>query len=193
LVDIDLVIAVDDPRAADVSTLVEKHLSFARGVTPDGHVHALEIGALEDPAVTFYSARREGVLLGVAALKRLDDTHAELKSMHTGERARRQGVGQAMVRRLLADAIRQGYVSVSLETGTMDAFAAARRLYARAGFQPCEPFGEYTANPHSTCMRIDLSGHLHPEPRTQTAGVPPPVPVAQQVAHRRAGAKRKIP
>src|SRR3984893_7976084 len=145
----DLVITVDDPHAADVSALVEKHISFARAVTPEGHVHALEIAALEDPKITFYSARREGVLLGIAALKRLDDTHAELKSMHTNEGARGQGIGQAMVRHLLAVAIEQGYARVSLETGTMDAFAAARRLYARAGFRACAPFGEYTGNPHS--------------------------------------------
>jgi putative acetyltransferase len=156
----DFVIAVDDPRAADVSALVEKHLSFAREVTPAGHVHALGIAALEDPKVTFYSARCEGVLLGIAALKRLDDTHAELKSMHVNEGARGQGVGQAMVRHLLAVAIKQGYARVSLETGTMDAFAAARRLYARAGFRACEPFGEYTANPYSMCMRIDVSDQL---------------------------------
>jgi putative acetyltransferase len=143
-----------------VSALVEKHLSFARDVTPQAHVHALGIAALEDPNVTLYSARREGVLLGIAALKRLDDTHAELKSMHTNEGARGQGVGQAMVRHLLAVAIEQGYARVSLETGTMDVFAAARRLYARAGFRTCEPFGDYTVNPFSTCMRIELRDHL---------------------------------
>jgi len=79
----DVVIAVDDPRRDDVRALLEAHLAFSRAVTPPGHVHALEIDGLLDPAVTFFSARRDGVLVGIGALKRLDDSHAEVKSMHT--------------------------------------------------------------------------------------------------------------
>jgi putative acetyltransferase len=153
----DLVIAVDDPRIDDVRTLLDRHLAFAREVTPPDHVHAMEVDDLLSPAVTFFSARRDGVLLGVGALKRLDETHAELKSMHTGEAARGHGVGRAMVDHLLAVAADWRYQRVSLETGTMDAFAPARSLYARAGFEPCAPFGEYTVNPHSACTTIDLA------------------------------------
>jgi len=152
----DLVFAVGDPRAEDVGALLATHLAFARDVTPPGHVHALEIDGLLDPAVTFFSVRRGGVLLGVGALKRLDASHAELKSMHVSEAIRGQGVGRAMVEHLLAVAAGEGYQRVSLETGTMDAFAPARRLYERAGFVPCEPFGEYTANANSTCMTITI-------------------------------------
>jgi putative acetyltransferase len=154
----DLVIAVDDPRVDDVRALLEKHLSFSQEVTPVGHVHALDIDGLLDPLVTLFSARREGVLLGVGALKQLSGSHAELKSMHTSAAARQQGVGRAMVAHLLAVAAARNYQRVSLETGTMDAFAPARSLYTNIGFTPCEPFGEYTANPHSICMSIDLAG-----------------------------------
>src|SRR6266446_2354240 len=73
----EVVIAVDDPRVDDVRALLEAHLAFSRAVTPPGHVHALEIDGLLDPAVTFFSARRDGVLVGIGALKRLDDSHAE--------------------------------------------------------------------------------------------------------------------
>jgi mannose-6-phosphate isomerase-like protein (cupin superfamily) len=38
----------------------------------------------------------------------------------------------------------------------MDAFAPARRLYQRMGFEVCEPFASYTANPFSTCMRLEF-------------------------------------
>jgi putative acetyltransferase len=57
---------------------------------------------------------------------------------------------------LLAVAADRGYRRVSLETGTMDRFTAARSLYAKAGFVPCPPFANYTDNPHSTCMTIGL-------------------------------------
>ena len=153
----DLVIAVEDPRIDDVRTLLDRHLAFAREVTPPDHDHAMEVDDLAGLAVTFFSARRDGALLGVGALKRLDETHAELKSMHTGEAARGQGVGRAMVHHLLAVAADRRYQRVSLETGTMDAFAPARSLYTKAGFEPCAPFGEYTVNPHSACMAIDLA------------------------------------
>jgi putative acetyltransferase len=153
----DLVIAVDDPRSDDVRTLLDRHLAFAREVTPPDHVHAMAIDGLIGPAVTFFSARRDGVLLGVGALKRLDETHAELKSMHTGEAARGQGVGRAIVDHLLAVAADRSYQRVSLETGTGDAFAPARSLYTKVGFEPCAPFGEYTVNPYSACMTIDLA------------------------------------
>ncbi|TMB74999.1 MAG: GNAT family N-acetyltransferase [Chloroflexi bacterium] len=152
----EVVIAVDDPRVDDVRALLEAHLAFSRAVTPPGHVHALEIDGLLDPAVTFFSARRDGALVGIGALKRLDDSHAEVKSMHTIEAARGQGVGRAMVDHLLMVAAARNYQRVSLETGTMDAFAPARSLYTKVGFRPCEPFGEYTANPYSTCMTMTI-------------------------------------
>jgi len=65
----DLVIAVDDPRNDDVRTLVDRHLAFAREITPPDHDHAMDVDDLVDPAVTFFSARRDGLLLGVGALK----------------------------------------------------------------------------------------------------------------------------
>ena len=100
--------------------------------------------------------------MGVGAIRRLDETHAELKSMHTRAEARGQGVGQAVLAHLLQVAETRGYQRVSLETGTMDAFAAARSLYRKAGFRPCAPFGPYTVNPYSIC---DLTLTLDPARR----------------------------
>lgn len=152
----DLEIAVDDPRAEDVRALLTTHLDFSRASTPPEFSFALEVDQLAEPAVTFFSARRRGVLVAVAALKRLDRTHAELKSMHTRAEERGQGVGRALVDHLLAEAHRLGYREVSLETGTTEEFAAARALYRRAGFLPCPPFGAYEASDYNTFMTILL-------------------------------------
>jgi putative acetyltransferase len=146
------VIAVDDPRAADVHSLLSRHLEFARATTPPEDVHALDLDGLVDPAVTFCSARRDGELLAIGALKELDATHAELKSMHTAAAARRTGVGRAMVDHLLGVARTRGYERVSLETGTMEAFEPARALYEASGFTTCGPFDGYRPSPSSAFM-----------------------------------------
>ena len=111
-------IGIDDPRADDVRALLELHLAFANLHTPPEDVHALAVEALLDPAVTFFSYRLRGELLGVAALKRLDRHHVELKSMHTSQAARGRGIGRAMVDHLLGVARERGFRRISLETGT---------------------------------------------------------------------------
>lgn len=149
-------ISVDDPAAPDVRRLLETHLTFARGQTPPEDAHALDVDGLLDASVTFFSFRRDGVLLAVGALKRLDPDHAEVKSMHTVAAARGQGIGRRMAEHLIAVAREAGYRRLSLETGSMAAFAPARALYASVGFEACEPFGDYRASPNSTYMTIDI-------------------------------------
>ena len=150
-------IEVDDPRAADVRELLRRHLEFARATTPPEGVFALEADELADPAVTFFSYRVDGELLAVGALKQLDGAQGELKSMHTAQVARGRGIGRAMVEHLLAVARERGLRQVSLETGNMAEFAPARSLYAKAGFAPCGPFGDYEANETSAFMTLDLT------------------------------------
>jgi putative acetyltransferase len=151
-------ISIDDPLAGDVRELLERHLAFAKSHTPPEDVHALEVTGLLDPAVTFFSFRLEGELLGVGALKELDERHGELKSMHTAEVARGRGIGRAMLDHLVGVARARGFRRVSLETGSMAAFAPARSLYASAGFRRCGPFGDYGPSGSSTFMTLSLTG-----------------------------------
>ena len=151
-------ISIDDPRAPDVRALLERHLAFADSHSPPEDVHALDADALVDPAVTFFSFRRHGEVLAVGALKQLDAWHAELKSMHTSEPARGNGIGRMILEHLIGTARARGCRRLSLETGTMAAFAPARALYASAGFEPCPPFGEYRPSRNSTFMTMELGG-----------------------------------
>ena len=151
------VITPDDPRTADVRLLLDRHLAFANEHSPPEDVHALDIDGLLDPSISFFAYRVEGELLGVGALKHLDDGHAELKSMHTCAEARGRGVGRAMLDHLVALARRRGYRRVSLETGTPEAFAPARAMYAKAGFVSCAPFNGYWDSPNSVCMTLVLA------------------------------------
>ena len=140
-------ISPDDPRADDVRELLERHLAFANQHSPPEDVHALDVNGLLDPAVAFFGYRVDGALLAVGALKAIDAHHAELKSMHTSAAARRQGIGRAMLAHLIGVARRRRFRRLSLETGSMPAFDAARSLYAAAGFKPCGPFGGYRESP----------------------------------------------
>ena len=149
-------IAADSPVAPDVAALLARHLEFTSATSPPEDMHALDAGRLLDPAVLFFSFRRDGEVLGVGALKRIDSQHAELKSMHTVAAARGRGIGRAMVAHLIGVAREHGYRRVSLETGSMDEFAPARALYASAGFSPCAPFGDYVPSRNSTFMTMVL-------------------------------------
>ena len=153
---VDLEITVDDPRAADIRELLAAHRAFARAVTPAEYSFALDVDELAKPEVTFFSARSKGWLVGVGALKRLDDDHAEIKSMHTRQTRRGRGVGRALVEHMVDFARASGYRRVSLETGTTDDFIPARTLYEHAGFEPCGPFADYAPSPHNTFMTITL-------------------------------------
>jgi len=142
--------------AADIRELVACHLDFASSLSPPENVFALDTTGLVDPAVTVYSCRRDGELLGIGALKQLSGRHGELKSMHTAQAARRTGVGRAMLSHLIAVARARGYELLSLETGSMDGFIPARAMYASAGFSVCGPFAGYQPSPHSTFMSLRL-------------------------------------
>ncbi|WP_255956228.1 MULTISPECIES: GNAT family N-acetyltransferase [Aeromicrobium] len=137
---------------ADVRALLAEHLSDMFATSPAESVHALDLDALGEGAVSFWTAREDGRLLGCGALKDLGGGHGELKSMRTTADARGRGVATALLAHLVATARSQGWTRLSLETGTEPYFAAARRLYAREGFEACEPFGDYALDPHSVFL-----------------------------------------
>jgi putative acetyltransferase len=149
-------VAPDDPRRDDVTALLSEHLADMRATSPPESVHALDVDALVDPRIAFFSARDGDVLLGCGALKLLSEAEGEVKSMRTTHAARGRGVAAAILARLLEEARKRGLRRVSLETGTEDYFAAAHRLYARHGFVDCGPFGDYALDPHSRFMKIAL-------------------------------------
>ncbi len=149
-------ISITDPRSDDVLQLLQRHLAFAHSHVPPQDRHALDAAGLVNPDIEFYALRVDGELLAVGAIKTLDARHAELKSMHTVEAARRRGLGRLMLDHLLAIARDRGLSRVSLETGSAPAFAPARALYASAGFTECGPFGRYAPSRNKTFMTLAL-------------------------------------
>ncbi len=152
-----LSIKVDDLRGPEIAALLEQHLRDMHAVTPIESIHALDLDELRRPEITFWTAWDGSDLMGCGALKRLDDAHAEIKSMRTAETARGRGVASAILRHILAEAARMGFRRVSLETGSQPFFAAARSLYEKFGFVPCGPFADYTDDPNSRYYTRTLS------------------------------------
>ncbi len=146
----------DDLTGPEVVALLEQHLDEMHSHTPAESVHALDVDRLRADGVTFWSAWSDGRLAGCGALKQLDPTHAEVKSMRTADDVRGRGVAAALLAHMVAEARSRGYERLSLETGSNPPFAAARRLYERHGFTYCEPFGDYELDPWSVFMSRDL-------------------------------------
>ena len=149
-------IRVDDLSGPEIAQLLQEHLRSAALHSPPESVHALDLEALRKPEITVWSAWQDSELLGCGALKELDPHHGEIKSMRTASAHLRKGVAAGLMRHILEEARRRRYRRLSLETGSMAAFAPAHRLYARFGFEPCGPFADYVEDPYSVFMTREL-------------------------------------
>ena len=145
-------IRVDDLRGPAIRALLEDHLAEMHRHSPAESVHALDLDGLRKPDITFWTAWSGGELMGCGALKALEPTHGEIKSMHTAPAFRRQGVGKAMLTHIVREAEARSYLRLSLETGSMEAFLPARELYESFGFSYCPPFGDYVLDANSVFL-----------------------------------------
>jgi putative acetyltransferase len=145
-------IRVDDLTGSDIIQLLREHLQGVAQHSPPESIHALDLDGLRRPDITFWSVWQDGQLMGCGALKELDRRHGEIKSMRTSAAHLRKGVAARLMQHILEEAGRRGYEHLSLETGSMEAFAPARRLYARFGFVMCGPFAGYVEDPNSVFM-----------------------------------------
>jgi putative acetyltransferase len=136
--------------------LVHEHLRSVALHSPPESVHALNLDALRRPEISFWSVWKDSELMGCGALKALDAHHGEIKSMRTSSLHLRKGVAARLMHHILEEAKRRSYRRLSLETGSMDAFAPARSLYARFGFRQCGPFADYVEDPYSVFMTREL-------------------------------------
>lgn len=155
-------ISLDDPARDDVRQLLEEHLADMYATSPAESVHALDHSALAGPDITFWTAREDGALLACGALKELPPAEdgareGELKSMRTAAAARGRGIAGQLLATIVDEARSRGFSRLCLETGSEDYFAAARRLYLRHGFTECAPFADYTLDPNSVFMSLDLA------------------------------------
>ena len=146
----------DDVSRLQVLALLEEHLRNMHEITPSEFVFAFDAAKLREPGVVVWTAWRNDVLLGVAALKELSPTQGEVKSMRTPAHLRRQGAGRALLNHILEVAQQRGYRELFLETGRQQEFMPALTLYRSVGFRECGPFGGYVDNGNSIFMSLAL-------------------------------------
>jgi putative acetyltransferase len=144
---------LDDPR---VQALLSHHFRSARAETARGSAHALDVGGLKSADIRFWSAWDGDCVIAIGALKRLSESHGEIKSMHTEQSRRRKGAGSRILQHIIATAREMGLSYLSLETGSWPYFIPAREFYKRNGFVECPPFGSYGPDPNSVFMTLKL-------------------------------------
>jgi putative acetyltransferase len=151
-------IVVDDLTGPQIARFLEDHVREMRATTPPESKHALDLDTLRGPDITFWSVMDGGTVIGCGALKRLDASHAEVKSMRTLAARKRSGIASLILGHIIAEAERMGFTRLSLETGSAEFFAPARKLYEKFGFTYCEPFAAYRPDPLSVFLTRTLPG-----------------------------------
>lgn len=145
-------IRIGELNSEEVITLLKEHHTDMLSHSPPESVHALDLSALNSSDVTFWSFWVNQELAGMGALKELEKAHGEIKSMRTSTNYLRKGIASQILEHIINQANRRSYKRLSLETGTMDGFIPAQKLYQQFGFQECEPFGKYIKDPYSMFM-----------------------------------------
>lgn len=150
-------IRVDDLSGDATRELLRLHLAGMHENSPPGHVFALDLSGLQVPEVTVWSAWKNGDICGIGALKQLDTSSGEVKSMRTHPRYLRQGVGEALLERVIVEARARSLRRLSLETGRGPSFEPALALYRKRGFVDGEAFADYVRSDFNQFLHMSLS------------------------------------
>ncbi|MBB4008034.1 GNAT family N-acetyltransferase [Allorhizobium taibaishanense] len=147
-------ITKEPPRQPEVIRLLNLSDTYMASLYPAESNHLLDVASLEKPGVHFFVARRQGQVLGCAALVEAGDGTAEIKRMFVDPQARGLSLGRALLAILETQALTLGLTAIRLETGISQPEAIG--LYRKAGFADIEPFSPYLPDPLSLFMEKRL-------------------------------------
>ncbi|HEU4730179.1 MAG TPA: GNAT family N-acetyltransferase [Kofleriaceae bacterium] len=143
----------DDVR----SLIAELEATLAAEYLPEQQ-HGLALDALFQPHIRLFVAYDDGEAVGCAGVA-LFAEFAEVKRMYVRPAQRGRGVADALLARIEAVTRDAGLTRLCLETG--DRQLAAIRVYGRAGFVRCGPFGAYAAmTPTSIATSVFFEKHV---------------------------------
>lgn len=144
-------IALESPNQPDVIALIDDLDAYQKPLYPPESHHGIDIAALSAPNVLFAVARNgEGQAVGCGAIV-VGAEFGELKRMFVRPENRGQGIAIKVLNFLEGEAAAKGCAMFMLETGPSQPEAIS--LYARAGYQPRGPFGDYGPDPFSVFMQ----------------------------------------
>ena len=149
-------IILDDITHPQVLALLQAHLDGMHETSPPEHVHALDVTGLKTPDISFWTAWRSEQILGCGAQKELSGHAGEIKSMRTHNAHLRQGFAAQILEHIIGTAQSRGYKTLSLETGSGDAFEPALALYRKYGFINGPAVGTYEASEFSQFLHLEL-------------------------------------
>ena len=145
----------------DVRSLISELEDNLAAAYPPEQRHGLAIDAIFQPHIQFFIARIDGAAVGCGGVALFADL-AEVKRMYVRPAARGRGITDALLAQLEAVTRSAGLTRLCLETG--DQQLAAIRVYRRAGFSSCAPFGDYSAMPPaSIATSVFLDKQLAPD------------------------------
>ena len=101
----------------EVNQLLKKHFIELRSVSPEGSTHVLDIEGLQDKSIKFWSIYENDQLIGCGALKFLDPTHGEFKSIRVTDSFKKKGYGKKIIKVLIEKSRQLNIKNISLETG----------------------------------------------------------------------------
>jgi GNAT superfamily N-acetyltransferase len=146
---IEIITAGRDQHAPQIRELFWEYLQWANGrVNEEFHVH-FDIATMlaEDmknldifmpPYGRLLLGCTEGHPVGIACLKKLTHDIGEIKRMYVRQESRKQGLGRALLNRLIQDAQKIGYQRIRLDSARF--MKEAHQLYQSIGFKEIEAY-----------------------------------------------------
>ena len=114
--------------------LLEENPAFSGYLAQQNYEH--ELAHLEEkygrPAGRLYLLMYQGQAAGTVALRKIDETHCELKRLYVRPTFRGHGLAEYLVHAVLQDAIHEGYQQMLLDTFPF--LTGAIMLYRKLGF-----------------------------------------------------------
>ena len=153
-----------EEQRSSAGALIHEYLDWLNGRLQDEHglrfdVEAMVKSDLSDaqkfhpPDGRFYLARYQNQISGVGCLKKLADGVAEAQRMYVPPTFRGNGIGRAILNRLIADARSLGYRQLRLES--LKFLDTAHALYHSAGFRDIDPYAGNSMKSYQSTAQLD--------------------------------------
>jgi putative acetyltransferase len=147
-----------DVISDDVAGLIQQSQYYQAGLYPTESIHQEDDQALLAANIYFIGAYQGQVLMGIGAVKIFEtpQSYGEIKNLFVDPHHRGKGLSRDMMQALEQQLIEAGIGICRLETGVNQPESIS--LYESLGYQVCEPYGDYQADPLSIFMQKGLNG-----------------------------------